>query len=166
MNSTLYKLGRYVTLKGRDELEKSEAKKEVNKIIGLAHEPIFETKTVFPFTLFPDTVTIDRTKLTVTHRVFFRVAEVVGIRIEDILNVTPNIGPFFGSILIHTRFFDPQKPYAVNYLRRNDALKIERIMHGYSVALENRIDCASLPTNELAEMLDKLGRESPSEKPS
>lgn len=159
MDSTLYHLGHYVTSKGQHEVESSEAKQAINKIVGLAHEPIFQATTVFPFTLFPDTVTIDRTKLTVTHRVFFKVAEIVGINIEDILNVTPNVGPFFGSILVHTRFFDPDKPYAVNYLKREDALKIDRIMHGYSIALEKGIDASSVPTKELAEMLDKLGHE-------
>lgn len=159
MNGKLHDLAHYVTAKGQEAAEKSETRRKVKEIVGQAHEPIFKATTVFPFTLFPDTVIIDRTKLTVTHRVFFRVAEIIGIKIEDILNVTPNVGPFFGSILIHTRFFDPAKPYAVNYLKREDALKIERIMHGYSIALEKNIDCSAIETKELAKMLDRLGRE-------
>ncbi|HVA10722.1 MAG TPA: hypothetical protein VNG32_00970 [Candidatus Dormibacteraeota bacterium] len=160
MNNPLYDLGHYATSKDIEEEEKREiTREELSEVVGHAHEPIFRATTVFPFTLFPDTVTIDRTKLTVTHRVFFRVAEIVGIRIEDILNVTANIGPFFGSILIHTRFFDPAKPHAVNYLKREDALRIDRIMHGYSIALEKGINCAAVPPKELAKMLDELGHE-------
>jgi len=39
-----------------------------------AHDVLFRANTVFPFTLFPDTVTLDREKLTLVTRLFFRVA--------------------------------------------------------------------------------------------
>jgi hypothetical protein len=156
--TTLHDLGRYVTRKGMREAEKNEARHKLYEAVAVAHEPIFKATTVFPLTLFPDTVMIDRTKLTITHRFFFKVADVISIKIEDILNVTPHVGPFFGSIEIHTRFFDPHKPYTVKYLWRDDALRFDRIMHGYSIALSQKIDCSSLEPKELAATLDKLGQ--------
>lgn len=143
--------------------KKHEAEDQLSKAIGGSHEVLISAATVFPFTLFPDTVTIDRTKLTITHRVFFKVAEVMTIRIEDILNVTANVGPIFGSIKISTRFFDPQKPYSVNFFWRDDALKIKRIMQGYIIAMQKEIDCSALTTKELARMLDELGQGSADE---
>jgi hypothetical protein len=133
------------------------AVKKLNDAIGSGHEILISATTVFPFTLFPDTVTVDRAKLTVAHRVFFGIAEVMSIHVKDILNVTADVGPIFGSIKISTRFFDTKKPYAVNYLWRSDALKIKRIMQGYIIATQKEIDCSALSTAELAIMLDKLG---------
>lgn len=131
---------------------------ELTQTISRSHEILAQATTVFPFTLFPDTVTLDRAKLTISHREFFAVAEVMSIRIEDILNVTADVGPFFGSLKVFTRFFNVDKPYTISFLRRSDALRIKRILQGYIIALQKNIDCSSLPTKELATMLDDLGR--------
>jgi hypothetical protein len=131
---------------------------ELSQTISSSHEVLVQATTVFPFTLFPDTVTLDRAKLTIAHREFFGVAEVMSIRIEDILNVTADVGPFFGSLKIFTRFFSTDRPYTTSFLRRRDALRIKRILQGYIIALQKDIDCSSLPTKELANMLDELGK--------
>ena len=153
----LEKLG-YSAMKSADQADrKKQTKKKIEKIVGQSREVLFSASTVLP-PMFPDTVTIDRTKLTIAHRVFFRVGEIISLKLEDILNVTAHVGPLLGSIQIHSRFFDPHKPYAVNYLWRRDALKIDRIMHGYSIALQEDIDCSLLGAKELTKMLDKLGQ--------
>ena len=141
----------------------AEAQQALTQTIASAQEPLVTATTVFPFTLFPDTIVIDRTKFTVTHRTFFRAAEVMSIRIEDILNITADVGPLFGSIKIATRFFDTQKPYAVRYFWRNDALRIKRIMQGYIIATQKQIDCSKLSAKQLATMLDELGGSGPHE---
>ncbi len=137
--------------------ERDKAQEELSTAIGNAKEVLVRATTVFPFTLFPDTITLDRAKLSVTHREFFKVGEVMSIRIEDVLNVTAHVGPLFGSIKIATRFFDLEKPYSVNYFWREDALRIKRITQGYIIAMQQEIDCSSLSTKELSAMLDKLG---------
>jgi hypothetical protein len=141
--------------------EKYKAVKELTQAVGSSNEILAQATTIFPFTMFPDTITVDRTKLTVAHRTFFAVAEMMSIRIEDILNVTANVGPFFGSLVISTRFFDTHKPYEVNWLWRSDALRIKRIMQGYIIATQKEIDCSALSTEELSRMLDTLGQDTP-----
>jgi hypothetical protein len=136
-----------------------ESKQELKDAIKDSQKVLVSATTVFPFTLFPDTITVDRTKLTVAHRSFFSVADVVSIRIEDILNVTASVGPFFGSIRITSRFFNNEMPYVLNHFWRDDAMRVKRITQGYIIALEKKIDCSSLPTQELAAMLDKLGED-------
>lgn len=59
---------------------------------------------------------------------------------------------------IFTRFFNANKPYMVSFLRRDDALRIKRILQGYIIALQKNIDCSTLPTKELADMLHELGK--------
>lgn len=131
---------------------------QLSQTISSAHEVLVTATTVFPFTLFPDTVTLDRAKLTISHKEFFWTGEVMSIRIEDILNVAADVGPFFGSLKIYTRFFQNDKPYSIYFLSRNNTLRIKRILQGYIIALQKNINCSTMPTSELAEMLHDLGR--------
>ncbi len=144
--------------------EKEKAAQELRDAIGTSSDVLVRARTVFPLTLFPDTLTIDRTKLTITHREFYKAAEVLSISMDDILNVTASVGPFFGSIQVSTRFFDASRPYVVHHFWRADALKIKRIAQGYLIARQKNIDCGVLPTKELATLLDHLGKVPPEER--
>lgn len=143
---------------------KQRAEEELTQAIGDAHDVLVRASAVFPLTLFPDTVAIDRTKFTITHRDFFSAGEVISINIEDILNVTATVGPFFGSIKIVTRFFDTDKPYTVEHFWRADALRIKRVAQGYVIAKQKGIDCSALTNSELTTLLDELGKVSSPEK--
>lgn len=134
-----------------------ESKQQLKDAIWDANEVLVEAKTVFAF--FPDTMAIDRTKLTVTKRDFFNTSEAMSIRIEDILNVTTNVGPFFGSIKVVSRIENNEKPFQIGLFFRKDATKLKCILQGYIVALQKNIDCSSLGTKELANLLNKLGQD-------
>lgn len=137
-------------------VNKAKAKDAVVSTVEASQEVLTKATTVFPFTLFPDTITVDRTNITIAHRVFYKLAVIIKVKIEDILNVTPNVGPIFGSLRIVTTFVDPHSPYHVNYLKREDALRINRILNGYKIALQQKIDTTHLSKEELVELLDKL----------
>lgn len=140
-----------------DHPSPSQTKQELQQAIQGAHEVLCTATTLFPFTLFQDTITLDRAKLTVTRRTFVGMAEVMSIRIEDILNVTATIGPILGGVKIVSRVFNVEKPYEINRFKRQDALLIKRVTQGYVIALQRNIDCSSLPVHELAAMLEQLG---------
>jgi hypothetical protein len=145
-----------------EDVQKEEAavaKEELKDAIKGSHEMLASATTVFPFTLFPDTIAVDRTKITITTRKFFSVAEVMSIRIEDILNITANIGPLFGSLRIVSRVLSPDKPYEINYLWRDDTTKLKRILQGYVIAMQKEIDVTPLKTEELTKMLNDLGKD-------
>lgn len=143
--------------KAAEELE------ELADTLGESRDILVKATTVFPLTLFPDTITVDKNKITITHRNFFKSGEVLSIAIEDVLNITTMVGPFFGKIKLATRFFDPNKPYEIDHFWREDALKIKRIVQGYLIARQKEIDTSSLPSKELAASLDELGRDTPDE---
>jgi hypothetical protein len=145
---------------GNHDRHQQEAEQQLRDTIGGSHEVLVSATTVFPFTPFPDTITVDREKISVTQRFFFRTAEVVSIRIEDILNVTADIGPFMGSIKLYSRYFSPE-PHEINYLRRRDTIRIKCIVQGYIIAIHSGIDSSTLSTPELARLLNELGQTSP-----
>lgn len=141
-----------------DELNSGETPKELDDIALTPPEVLISASSVFPFILFPDTITVDREKMTLTTRSFIRVARVVSVPIQDILNVAANVGPFFGSLRIVTRFFD-NKPLTIQFLKRADTLKIKDILAGYIIATQKEIDCTDIPKDELIPMLERLGED-------
>jgi hypothetical protein len=146
------------------DTQKVETAEELTEAIGHSQDVLCRARTVFPFTLFPDTVTLDRSRLSVTRRDMIKTGAVFSIRIEDMLSIVASVDMFFGSIKISTRFFDEAEPYTVRFLKRADALRIKRIVEAYLIARQRGIDTNGLETSELASVLDELGKVAPEEK--
>ncbi len=119
-------------------------------------EKLYEATTVFPFVLFPDTITLDRVKLTITKRTFFRVAKSVSLQIGDIQSAESSVGPLFGALSISSKYFSP-KTRSIEYLKRQDAIRIQQLLQGFIIANERKIDCSKTPKDELAALLNSLG---------
>ncbi|HTH72726.1 MAG TPA: hypothetical protein VL737_05190 [Candidatus Pristimantibacillus sp.] len=128
----------------------------IRQTVAGTHDVLTEITTRFPFTLFPDSVVLDREKLTITRRFFFRVAEVTTIRVEDMTDVIAAVGPLVGSIRIFSRTFSSE-PYEIRYLRREDTLKLERILQGAVIAMQKSVKTSHLSTEELTKLLEELG---------
>jgi hypothetical protein len=123
-------------------------------------EKLFSANTVFPFTIFPDTISIDTSKVSIIRRSFFFTYQAISVRVEDILDVGLSLGPFFGSIKLHTRFYDSvQSAYHIDWLKRSDAIKIKHILHGYVIARHNGIDLSQMTYDEQLEQIIALGHE-------
>lgn len=121
-----------------------------------AHEVLMKVDTVFPFTLFPDTITIDREKVTIDNRLFFQVAKINSTQISDIQSIEANVGPFFGSLRLTSKFF-VNNPRVVKFLWRHDAEKIQRLVQGFVIAKQKEIDCSEIDKDQLIAMLSDLG---------
>lgn len=107
-------------------------------------------------TLFRDTVVVNRAKVSITRRSFFSVSEIISIPIEDVLSVTVTTGPFLGTIKIVSRILNLDA-IEVGKFWRQDALRLKTIIQGYLIALQQGIDCNTIPTNELITTLERLG---------
>lgn len=134
-----------------------ETREELRQAIKGSNQVLATATTVLSF--FPDTFTIDRAKLTVTKRHFFSTAEVMSIRVEDILNVTARLDPFFGSVQVVSRVMGVEQSHTVGNFWRGEAMRLKRVTQGYVIALQRHIDCSALQTAELVNMLDKLGED-------
>jgi hypothetical protein len=140
--------------------EKIDKAADLKKIVEQSHETLMSANTVFPITIFPDTVTVDRTKVTITRRDFFWSSDVMSIRIEDVLNVAANVGPLFGSLTIASRVMSTVDHFRINHFWRSDAIRLKQIIQGYVIAQHNKIDTAHLGKKELIETLIELGHDS------
>jgi len=132
-----------------------ESRQELSQAIEGSNQVLAQASTVL--VPFPDTMTIDRAKVTITKRSFFRMAEVMSIRIEDILNVNCSVGPFLGTVTVISRVLNVDQATEIGKFWRSDAKRLKRITQGYVIALQRNIDCSALETKELAMLLEQLG---------
>lgn len=132
---------------------------KLHKIVSKSNEILATATAVFPFDFFPDSITLDRTKVTITKRSFFWSAEVVSIRIEDILNISSGVGPFFGSVTISSRVMNSVDHFKIDYFWRSDAIRIKHIIQGYVIAQHNNIKVSHLSKKEMIAMLAELGHD-------
>jgi hypothetical protein len=130
-------------------------------MVSGSQEVLCKATTVFPFVLFPDTIIVDREKVTISHKSFFKTGDTLSTHIDDILSVSANVGPLFGSIKLTIRNIPNTNPPHIEYLSRKDVLCIKNILQGYIIARQNNVDCASLPKDQLIHMLQDLGNGKP-----
>ncbi len=129
------------------------------KVTVQANDTLFSIDSIFPFTLIPDTVTLDREKVTFIHRLFFQTAQIISVRISEILSIEADVGPLFGSLKMTSRFF-VKNPTRINWLWREDAIKMRDLIQGYIITAQKEIDCSNTPTEELKLLLQNLGHSS------
>jgi hypothetical protein len=133
----------------------------LRKIVRKSHQLLATAQTVIlPMNLFPDSVTIDRTKVTITKRTFFWTSSVISIRIEDVLNVACSTGPIFGSLIISSRVMNSTDHYEIDYFWRKDAIYLKQIIQGYVIAQHNQIETSHLNRRDLIHTLLDLGNDS------
>lgn len=128
-------------------------------VLSLSNQILARANTIFPLDLFPDSIVLDRAKLTVVRRTFFFTEDVMSIRIEDILNASAAVGPFFGSVTIATRVLSSNDHFTIYKLWRKDALHLKHMIQGYVIARHNNISCDHLSREEMIRTLVELGRE-------
>lgn len=132
----------------------------LRKIVKKSHQLLASCQTVIlPMNLFPDSVTVDRTKVTITKRAFFWTSSVISIRIEDVLNVACSTGPVFGSLIISSRVMNSTDHYEIDYFWRKDALYLKQLIQGYVIAQHNQIETSHLSRDELVKTLLDLGND-------
>lgn len=139
--------------------DQPKSREDLHTIAERSHEVIAQATTVFPFVLFPDTVTLDRTKVTIYKKNFFWSEDVVSIRIEDVLNATAGTNLIFGSLNVSSRVMNSTDHYLIKFLWKNDALHLKHLIQGYVIAQHNNIQVTHLPKEELIATLQELGHD-------
>lgn len=131
----------------------------LRKVVKESSQVLGSAKTVFPLTLFPDSVIVDRSKITIIKRDFFWTSRVISIQIEDILNIEAGVGPFFGSLNIASRVMSSVDHFRIDYFWREDAIFMKHLIQGYVIAKHNKLDISQLTKEELIETLTGLGED-------
>ncbi len=135
--------------------EKVDKDNELDLLVEKSRKIIFETKSVFPFELFPDKITICPNRVTITRNSLFSKFE-YPIQIENITGARIYRTVFFATLYIDT--FGIAAPDPIRFLKIDDA----RIARRYLLALieckKANIDLSKYEIDELREKLKKIGK--------
>ena len=140
-----------------DQQQPEESLQALNRAIWDSNEVLVTASTISK--LHKDTLTLNRAKLFAEKRAALGTVNDMSVRIEDVLNINAALGPISGMVTITTKFTSPGTPYIIGPFRRKDALRLKRIIQGYVIALQRRIDLNLVPTNELIKALYALGED-------
>lgn len=136
---------------------KAKALHKLEGVVEKAQNILIKSTAVFPFDLFPDSITIDRQKLTVVHRNFFSVKQTVSVQHSDIKNIQADIGPLFGSLTVTSEHFI-NNTQTIRYLPKKEVLAIQQLVQGFIVAHNESIDLTDIDDQKLVKLLNQLGR--------
>lgn len=131
---------------------------EIRSVASQSHEVLASARSVFPFMLFPDSILLDRTKVSISKRGLFS-EDSISIRVEDVLNVSAHTGVLFSTLNIASRVMNSTDHFQVKTLWITDALRLKRLIQGYVIAQHNNIKIAHLSREELIDALNELGQD-------
>ncbi len=131
-------------------------KQQLVSMAGGAQDILATARAVFPFDFFPDSIVVSRTKVTVHHHLFFGQTESLSLQVEDILSVELDTSPMFARLKIFSRVPN-QPPLYIRYLPRKSAVVIQSVIEGYNIARAKKVDCSTIPKNDLIPLLRQLG---------
>ncbi len=134
--------------------------KEVSKLDDLVFvdtRPLYSCKSVFPFDLFPDAVTVDRTKISIAKRFFFFTRQTQSILIPDLLTIIVEETLLLASLHIVDRHF-PQETIDVWNLSKPDARRVRWIVEGLLIGNREKVDFTQIPNEELLPKLEEIGK--------
>lgn len=144
------------------EEEASKTKLEV--LSSRNHVTLMQTRTFFPFDLFPDTLIIDMTKVNIISKQFFATETVTNINLKDIVDVCAETAIFMGNLVITyvpnvdgmMGMLEPIT-HRINLLKRNDALRAQRILKGILVARREGIEISTCSPDEIMHVIERFG---------
>lgn len=76
---------------------------------------------------------------------------------DDLVNSHVNVGPFFGSLSIFSKYFTDGEEQ-VHWFSRRNAEKIHAILQGLLIAKKEGVDLKSLSKEELIPKLYQIGK--------
>ncbi len=139
---------------GKEEGLRSEAREKINLLSKEAQQKFLEIKTVFPFDLFPDTLSIDATKINIVSRVFFASESTKSIEINEVADVIVESIPFLATLKIQCA----RGPVVIHYLKPSEAKKAKRIIQGLLIAKRQGIDISRLDISDKMQQVEELGK--------
>jgi hypothetical protein len=135
-------------------------KRKFEDLVNNSEKILFKTKSMFPFTWFPDEMIIDPIKINVISKEFFSAERIHCIYIKNILDVFLDVGPFSSTLRIVDQSFT-ENTVVVAALKKQDAYKARKIIQGLIVAHQQEIDVTGIDDEDLTEKLERLGNAGP-----
>lgn len=128
---------------------------KLSVLADLSHQVLFEAKSVYPYELWPDKITICLNRITITYKKPFSVDE-RPIPIEYLNTAHVTRGMFFASLSIET--FGVEKPNPIHHLKIDEARTARRYILGLIECKKNGVNFGDYEIEEIKEKLQDLGK--------
>lgn len=128
---------------------------KLEMLADLSHQVLFEAKSVYPYELWPDKITICLNRITITYKKPFSVDE-RPIPIEYLNTAHVTRGMFFASLSIET--FGVEKPNPIHHLKIDDARTARRYILGLIECKKNGINFGDYEIGEIKQKLQEIGK--------
>jgi len=128
--------------------------KTVENLIKKSNRVVISISSVFPFDLFPNTITVEEGRITVVIRHLLTTA-MHSVDLKDISNVFINKSIFFSQIEIASRTFENNE-VRIKFLRNKDASFLRRMIEGLRIFESKQIDTSGYSIDELIVKLGEL----------
>ncbi len=139
--------------------------RKLDQLAEVDNKALFTCSTVFPFSIFPTTLIVDRNKVTVREYFFFGSRQLQTFLIQDVMNILVAESLLFASIqLVHSRF--PDEKIDIHNLTKADARKFRLIVQGLMVADKQGLNLTTIPYDELVPKIEQVGKTASSHSPA
>jgi hypothetical protein len=112
----------------------------------------------FPIDLFPDTLQVEDTMVTVVTRRFFFTSEVYSVDIKNIANIMVNTAPLFAEMVIVSNAF-AQNIIKIRYLWKEQAMEMRQIIEGLRAFSKEGVDTLAFSKEELMNKLRQFNQQ-------
>jgi len=137
----------------RTSAAKSEADRQmVNDLVKKSNRCIISISSSFPWSLFPDTVDIEESRVTFKFSQFLS-SQSHSVEIKDISNVFIESSIFFATLQVVSRTY-VQNDIKISHLNKKKALLVQRIIEGLRTFSEHDINTSNY---EIDELISKIG---------
>lgn len=144
-----------------DNKSPQEKHEDLEQVVQESNEVLATFRGVFPFDIFPDEVIIDKQSITIIRHFFIGISQRVNSHFDDLVNSEVNLGPFFGSINVYSKYFT-EGVERVNWLSRDGAQALHEILQGLLITRKEGVDLKDLSREEIIFKLRQIGKVSTS----
>jgi|GEM_PF-6623014 len=137
--------------------QRAETRQQLDTAIQHSEDVIAEVSTALQ--LLPLTITLDRTKLSVSKKELIGSKGIASLPMDDVNNVTAEVGILIGHIKIDKKVLNEEGVLKFGPFWRKDALKFATTAQGFVMARKHDIEMDTLPTGELGDKLKELGKD-------
>ncbi len=127
---------------------------KLDDMMTKSNRVIVSISSMFPWDIFPSTINVEETRITVIKRQLFS-SQVHSVDIKSISNVFIDTSLFFTTLTIISSTFEENK-IKIMRLRKKQAILVRRAIEGLRVLAEQDIDTSQYSIEELLNKLKEL----------
>jgi hypothetical protein len=147
-----------VYIKTKANPKKKKEAKKLDDLVKKSSRELFRMSTVFPFDLFPNTITVDEEKVNIIYRYFFNLEKnIFSILIKNITGVYIRNFWFLTAMTFEVTGYETN-PEPVRFLYTRDAIRARRIILGLVACEKEKVDISKIPTDELVAKAEEIGK--------